>query len=102
MLNTFNVVGEIVRSEVRKKSGAAMIWVKASDREEGEINNAPVPSFFTPILAIRIPRWLVEKGGEEAFDKGNTISLSGRLQGVRRVVDGRDYFIVEAQASYLN
>lgn len=101
MLNTFNIVGPIVRSEIRK-TGAAMIWVKASDREEGEINGAAVPSFFTPVIAIRIPKYLLEKTDREAFEKGKNISVTGRLQGVKRVVDGHEYYIVEAQAGFIN
>ncbi len=101
MLNTFSVVGDIVRSEIRK-TGAAMIWVKASEREEGEISGAPVPSFFTPVLAIRIPRYVLEKVDESAFEKGRNIAITGRMQGVKRVIDGRDFYIVELQAGFIN
>ncbi|WP_414039388.1 hypothetical protein ACJU26_09170 [Acidithiobacillus sp. M4-SHS-6] len=101
MLNTFNIVGDIVRSEIRK-TGAAMIWVRASEREEDEIRGAAIPSFFTPIIAIRIPRYLLEKTAPEVFEKGKNISVTGRLQGVKRMVDGHDYYIVEAQAGFIN
>jgi hypothetical protein len=101
MLNTFHVVGEIVRAEVRK-TGAAMIWVRSSEREDGEIQGAPVPSFFTSVLAIRVPRYVIEKLPEDLLEKGNTVSVSGRLQGVRRVVEGRDFYLVEAQAGIIS
>lgn len=97
--NDFIVQGVLVQHEVRK-TGAAMIWLDtAPGREESEVRNAPVPSFFTSVLAIRVPKRAVASMGE--LETGGIYVAKGHVQGVKRVLDGQPFYLTELQASYV-
>lgn len=96
--NKFMLVGEITDINVRE-TGAAMIWVKASDRAESSVEGTPVPTSFTPIIAMRVPAYIIKDLDNSVLKIKNKIIVEGRLQGVKRTVEGKDFYIVEAQAS---
>lgn len=97
--NDFSVQGILVQHEVRK-TGAAMVWLDTSPgRKESEVHNAPVPSFFSSILAIRVPKRAVASMGE--LVDGGIYVAKGHIQGVKRVMDGQPFYLTELQASFV-
>lgn len=93
--------GTLVKVD-KRDSGATMIWVAAGNRQEVPVPNAPLPTFFTGVIAVRVPAYVQKKLREDFFDVGMEILVEARLQGVRREVDGSDYYVVEVQASRLH
>ena len=97
--NDFILQGILMDSEVRK-SGAAMIWLDtAPGRTENEVLGAAVPSFFTAVIAIRIPKRAAATMGE--LQKGAVYKVKGHIQGVKRILDGKTFYLAEPQASYV-
>lgn len=95
--NKVIVIGEIEAIEIRE-SGAGMVWVVSSNREEFRIHGASVPSAFTPIIIIRLPPAVVERLDTDAAVPGAIISIEARTQGIKRLVDGKPYYFVEIVA----
>lgn len=97
--NNFILMGVLVDYEVRK-SGAAMLWVDTSPgRKENEVLGAAVPSFFTSIVAVRVPKRAAAAMGE--LQKGAIYEVKGHVQGVKRILDGKSFYLAEPQASYV-
>ncbi len=97
--NNFILMGVLVDYEVRK-SGAAMLWVDTSPgRKENEVLGAAVPSFFTSIVAVRVPKRAATAMGE--LQKGAIYEVKGHVQGVKRILDGKSFYLAEPQASYV-
>lgn len=99
--NKFMLMGTVTGIDERER-GSAMVFVKAGGREEVEVKNTPIPTWFTPIIAVRVPTYVLEKIGPDVLQEGNLVVVEGRLQGVKRNVDKKDFFIVEAQASRIS
>ena len=97
--NNFILMGVLVDYEVRK-TGAAMLWVDTSPgRKENEVLGAAVPSFFTSIVAVRVPKRAAAAMGE--LQKGAIYEVKGHVQGVKRILDGKSFYLAEPQASYV-
>lgn len=98
--NKFIIMGVIKEIDLRD-TGAAMIWIEASDREESSVRGAPVPTWFTPIIPVRFPAYVIESTDKTSLVSGTQVVVEGRLQGVKRNVDGKDFYIAEIQANKL-
>lgn len=96
--NKVIVIGEITDIEFRA-AGSAMVWVRSSNRDEVPMDGSPVPSVFTPIVLIRLPRPIAERMNKEEAVPRAVISVEARVQGVRRTVDGKMFFFTEIVAS---
>ena len=97
--NNLILQGVLVDYEVRK-SGAAMLWLDtAPGRDEKEVLGAAVPSFFTSIIAVRVPKRAAASLGD--MQKGAVYEVKGHIQGVKRILDGKTFFLAEPQASYV-
>lgn len=90
--------GRLVKVDERD-SGASMIWVETGNREEKSVKGAAVPTFFTPVVPVRVPSYVQSKLNEGFYEPGMDILVEGRLQGVKRIVDEKDFYVVEVQAS---
>lgn len=98
--NKFWMIGEVIDVDARE-TGSAMIWISAYHRDEIPVKGAPVPTWFTSVIAVRIPAYVLESTDKAALEKGETVVVEGRLQGVKRNIEGKDFFIAEVQASKL-
>lgn len=97
--NDFIIQGVLVNHEIRK-TGAAMIWIDtAPGREEVEVRGAAVPSFFTSVIAIRVPKRAATTMGE--LETGAVYVAKGHIQGVKRMLDGKTFYLNEPQANYV-
>jgi hypothetical protein len=96
--NQVVLIGQVTEIDIRD-SGAAMIWIQAGTRGEEKIENAPSPSWFTPIMAARIPSRVLERTDESLLMKGAVIVCDGNLQGMLRVMEGKPFYTVEVQVT---
>lgn len=94
--NDVTMIGEVKEVDLRD-SGAAMIWVEAGTRPEEKMVNSPVPSWFTPIFAARIPAKVAEKIDPALLAAGTMVICDGQLQGIKREVDGKPFYTTEIQ-----
>jgi len=109
MLNKFILVGKIVDVDLRD-TGNAMVWVKASNHPENHIANASMPSWYTPIVTIRISQKTIaqlresleksgkKKKGEELFKIGEFYNIEGTVQGIKRLIQEKEFYSCELQA----
>ena len=104
LVNSFRITGSVEEIDLRAKSGAIMIVIRTSSVPDRPINGAPVPSWFTPVMPVRIPPQLAETLPRSMLRKGRSIvTIEGRLQGLRRTLNTenegeRDFWFVEAVA----
>jgi len=96
--NQVVMIGKVTEIDIRE-SGAAMIWVQAGTRPEEKMENAPSPSWFTPVMAARIPQKVLERTDTSLLRKGEVVVCDGNLQGVKRVMEGKDFYTVELQVT---
>lgn len=99
------IIGTLHDVDLRE-SGASMIWVNTGNREDTPVKGAAVPTWFTGIVAIRVPAYVQEKLKEDFYENGMDIIVEGKLQGIRRRIedeesDFNDFYVVEVQASRL-
>lgn len=89
----------IIESSELKKSGSFEIMVNTDpNRMDQPIKGAGVTSFFTSSIFARIPKPVVDRVGRESFEEGAHIILAYSLVGVKRVIEGKPYNIVEIRA----
>jgi len=110
MLNKFILQGTIEDIDARE-TGNAMIWIKTSKKEEAEITNAAIPSWYTSVVPVRFSKetWKnilnhrAKKLGkkphelkdEEIFLPGVVYNLEGSIQGIKRLVEGKPFYTAE-------
>jgi len=94
----FFTMGTIVGIDKRER-GSAMIWMRAGGRQESKVEGAPIDTWFTPVIPIRIPAYVVDNIPENVLVRGELVIVEGRLQGIKRRVENRDFYTVEVQAS---
>jgi hypothetical protein len=93
--NSGLIGGQIVNVDF-KRSGSAELTIDTNpNRKDSPIKNAPVPSFFTSKLLVRIPAPVIERVGKESIAKGETCLIPVELTGVRKVSDGTPFDLVE-------
>jgi len=97
-LNSGTFSGVIEKAEL-KKSGSFELYVNTDQtRKDTPIKGSVFPKHFTSTIFVRIPKPIVDRVGKESFSEGCHIILPYRLVGVRNVIDGKPYDIVEVQA----
>lgn len=96
--NKVIVIGDLREIEFRP-AGSAMVWITSSDRDEVRINGAPVPSVFTPVVIVRLPKNVAERLRDAGVKAGDILSIEARAQGIKRMVDGKPYYFTEIVAS---
>lgn len=94
--NQVVLIGHVHEIDIRD-SGAAMVWVQAGTRSEEKMEHAPSPSWFTPIMAARIPQKVLERTDPELLMKGSAVVCDGNLQGIKRTMEGKEFYTVEVQ-----
>lgn len=94
--NGVTMIGEVKEVDLRD-SGAAMIWVEAGTRAEQRMDNSPVPSWFTPVFAARIPAKVCEKIDHQLLMAGAMVVCDAQIQGIKREVDGKPFYTTEIQ-----
>jgi hypothetical protein len=94
--NDVTMIGEVHEVDLRD-SGAAMIWVNAGTRDEEKMHNSPVPAWFTPVFAARIPAKVMDKIDPALLVSGTLVVCDGQLQGIKREVDGKPFYTTEVQ-----
>lgn len=98
-LNKLFLIGAVTDVDTRR-TGAAMIFVRTDDSPDKSMRNAAaeLPAFLTRTFAVRVPRYVVERTNTAILAKGAIVQVDGHMQGVRRNIDGRDFYFVEAVA----
>lgn len=97
-LNNGTFSGIIEKSEL-KKSGSFELYVNTDQtRRDTPIKGSVIPAHFTSTIFARVSKPIVERVGKDAFSEGCHIIIPYMLVGIRRVVDGKPYDIVEVRA----
>lgn len=97
-VNNGTFSGVIEKAEL-KKSGSFELYVNTDQtRKDTPIKGSAIPAHFTSTIFVRIPKPIVDRVGKEAFSEGSHIILPYALVGIRRIVDGKPYDIVEVRA----
>lgn len=82
-----------------RPKGAAMLLLRTSPSEDRRMNDSGVPTWGTPIMAIKIPKNLMERLPAEAVMPGSSlVAVRGFLRGVARAIEGRLFYTVELEA----
>lgn len=92
-------VSGIVMQVDKKKSGSLELWLNTDpSRSDTEMKGATIPSFHTSTLFIRVPKPLVQRLGADSFAEGSNLIVKAFMTGVRRVIEGQGFDIVEVRA----
>ena len=84
LVNSFRITGSVEDADIRP-NGAIMLIIRTSSVPDRPINSAPVPSWFTPVMPIRVPPDLAETLPRTMLRKNRSIvTIEGRAQGIRR------------------
>ena len=85
LVNSFRITGSVEDVDMRAKSGALMLIIRTSSVPDRPINGAPVPSWFTPVMPVRVPPDLAARLPRTMLRKNRSIvTIEGRVQGIRR------------------
>lgn len=96
--NDATISGFVMKAE-KKKSGSWEVWLNTDpSREDTEMKGAAIPSFHTSVIFIRVPKPVVQRIGEEGFVEGANLIVKAFMTGVRRVVEGQSFDVVEVRA----
>lgn len=101
-IGRFKAHGLVEAIDPRPK-GAAMLLLRTGTVEDRRMNDSGVPTWGTPIVAIKLSASVMKRLSAEAVLPGRSlVAVRGFLRGVARAIEGRLFYTVELDAAWVD